>query len=179
LSVLDEHTELVADAEQSGSKTPANGDPPLSPSELGPAPGDPGPAEVPTSGEQAAAPTPSEPPGAHSVGEPPSPSTEAKVWRRWTVVAAALSALLLSILLALADALANLLNVAFGGGSPSAGTFVTIAIVGHSALALASAFLLGVGLANATRRRAAAVAAWVIIPVGIGWFFLWGQLAAG
>jgi hypothetical protein len=57
-------------------------------------------------------------------------------------------------------------------------TFVRIAVFGHGVLAVASGFLFGVGLANAARRRPAVVAALAIIPVGIGWFFLWGRLAA-
>jgi len=104
---------------------------------------------------------------------------EAKTWRRWTIVVAALLAIPVSVLLLAGDALAGVLNAAFGSGPQSAGIFVKIAMIGHGALALGGAFLLGVGLTNAARRRAATLAAWAIIPVGIGWFFLWGRLAAG
>jgi hypothetical protein len=36
-----------------------------------------------------------------------------------------------------------------------------------------------VGLRSPSRRRAAAVTAWMIIPVGLGWLVLIGRLFAG
>jgi len=117
-------------------------------------------------------PTPSEPPPSDT-----KPKPGAKPRARWTVVVAALSALLVSLLLLLGDALAGILNNL--GGPPSAGTYIGIAMVGYGALALASVFLFGLGLANAARRRAATIAAWTIIPVAIGWFILLGRLTAG
>jgi hypothetical protein len=103
--------------------------------------------------------------------------TKAKTWRAWTIVVAALLAGLVSLLLLAGDLLAEVLSN-LGGPAPIA-TFQRIAVFGHAALALASAFLFGLGIANSARRRPAALAAWAIIPVGLGWFFLWGRLAAG
>ena len=45
-------------------------------------------------------------------------------------------------------------------------------------MALASAVLFALGFANSARRRATVVAAWAIIPIGIGWFLLCGRLAS-
>lgn len=98
---------------------------------------------------------------------------------RWAIIVAAVLAILVSLLLVVGDLLANVMNAAFGGGRAPIEMFVWIAVLGHLALALASAFLLGAGLANAARRRRATLLAWVIIPVSIGWFFLMGRLAAG
>jgi hypothetical protein len=93
------HTELVADdAEQGGSRSPANGEP-----------------------------------------SPAKAKTDLKPWRPWTIA---------------------------------------VADLGHGALALLSAVLFAVGMANTARRRPAALAALAIIPVGIGWFSLLGRLAA-
>ena len=89
----------------------------------------------------------------------------------------ALLALVISLLLGVGDLLAGILSN-LGGPAPIE-TFVRIAVIGHGVLAFASAFLFGVGLASAARRRPAVLAAWAIIPLGIGWFFLWGRLAAG
>jgi hypothetical protein len=125
----------------------------------------------PANGEPAAGSASSEPPPANT-----KPTTQVKTWRPWTIVVAGSLAGAVSLLLLVGDLLAGVLSN-LGGPAPSA-TFVRIAVFGHAALALASAFLLGVGFADA-RRRKAAIAAWAIIPVGIGWFFLWGRLAAG
>jgi hypothetical protein len=101
----------------------------------------------------------------------------AKTRRPWTIGVSAVVALLASLLLLLSDGLAGVLNNL--GGSLSAGTWLGVAAAGHGALALASAVPFGVGLANAWRHRAAALSAWAIIPVGVGWFLLCGRLAAG
>ena len=98
-------------------------------------------------------------------------------WRRWTVGVAAFLALLVSLLLLVGDGLAGVLNN-LGGGPPSAGTWLGVAAAGHGTLAVASAVLFGLGFANSARRRAAVLAAWAIIPVGIGWFLLCGRLAS-
>jgi len=98
-------------------------------------------------------------------------------WRSWTISVSALLALLVSLLLMLGDLLASILSN-LGGPQPVA-TFIDIAVAGHAALALSSACLFGVGIANTARRRPAVLAEWAIIPIGIGWFVLWGRLAAG
>lgn len=107
----------------------------------------------------------------------PAKAESGRTWRPWTVVVAGVLALLASLLLLAADGLAGVLNNL--GGAPSAGAWLGVAAGGHGALALASAVLLGAGLASAARRRTAALTAWAIIPVGVGWLFLCGRLAAG
>lgn len=112
-------------------------------------------------------------------GKPPPPKAQsAPELRRWTITVAALVALLFSLLLLVGDALAGVLTN-LGGSPPSAGRWLGASAAGHGALALTSLVLLVLGLANPARRRAAVIAAWAIIPVGVGWFFLCGQLAAG
>ena len=98
-------------------------------------------------------------------------------WRRWTIGVAAFLALLVSLLLLVGDGLAGVINN-LGGGPPSAGTWLGVAAAGHGTLAVASAVLFGLGFANSARRQAAVLAAWAIIPVGIGWFLLCGRLAS-
>lgn len=100
-----------------------------------------------------------------------------EAWRTWTIVVSAMLALLASALLLVADGLADVL--AQWGGPVSAGTWIAAAAIGHVMLAAASVALFVVGLARPSRRRTAVLAAWAIIPVGIGWFLLCGRLAAG
>jgi hypothetical protein len=107
----------------------------------------------------------------------PAKAESAPAWRRWTIGVAALLALCVSLLLLAGDGLAGVLNNL--GGPPSAGTWLGAAAAGHGVLALASVVLLGAGRWRPARRRVAVVAAWAIIPVGIGWFVLCGRLAAG
>jgi hypothetical protein len=102
---------------------------------------------------------------------------QGKAWRPWTVGVSGSLALVASILLLVADGLAGIL--ASWGGPASAGAWITTAAIGHGVLAVASVVLLVVGLARPPRRRAAVLAAWAIIPVGIGWFQLCGRLASG
>jgi hypothetical protein len=115
---------------------------------------------------------------AADAGQPGSAKEQpAPAWRKWTIGVAALLALLVSLLLLVGDGLAGVLNN-LGGAPPSAATWLGVAAAGHGALALASAVLFALGFTNSTRRRAAVVAAWAIIPVGIGWFLLCGRLAS-
>jgi len=111
-------------------------------------------------------------------GEPADAERKQKPWRPWTIAVAAPLALLVSLLLALGDLLAGVLSNLGGEPAPIT-TFVDIAVAGHGVLALTSVFLFGIGIANAARRRPAVVAELAIIPVAIGWFALWGRLAAG
>lgn len=126
-------------------------------------------------------------PGAQSSGEPaesgasaardsPPSAPRPKIWRPWTVALSALVALLFSLLLLVADGLAGVLNNL--GGPQSVYTHVRVAAIGHGVLAVTSAVLLFIGLSKPNRSRPAALAAWTIIPVGIGWFFLSGRIAA-
>lgn len=118
--------------------------------------------------------------GDSAAAKPPARSEPAKPhrtpWRRWTIAVSAPIALLVSLLLLLGDLLASVLSNL--GGPPPRATFIDTAVAGHVALALSSACFFGVGIANAARRRSAVLAEWAIIPIGIGWFLLWGRLAA-
>src|SRR5215470_6117958 len=68
--------------------------------------------------------------------------------------------------------LASLLN---DNAEPQTG-WVYPAVIGHCVLAAASVLALRVGLKSPARRRAAAITAWMIIPVGIGWAALTARL---
>lgn len=57
--------------------------------------------------------------------------------------------------------------------------WVDPAIIGHCVLAAASVLALVTGLRHPSRRRAAAIAAWMIIPVGFGWLVLTTRLLGG
>ena len=86
-------------------------------------------------------------------------------------------ALLASILLLVADGLAGVM-ASWDSPEPGRG-WIKVAAIGHGVLAAVSVALLAAGIARASFRRTAAIAAWAIIPVGVGWFLLCGRLAAG
>jgi hypothetical protein len=98
-------------------------------------------------------------------------------WRPWTIGVPGLVAFLGCILLLVGDGLAGVM-ASWDSPQPCRG-WLQVAAVGHGVLAAASLALLGAGLARASFRRTAAIAAWAIIPVGVGWFLLCGRLAAG
>jgi hypothetical protein len=72
-------------------------------------------------------------------------------------------------------ALASLLN---DNAEPQTG-WVYPAVIGHCVLAAASVLALRVGLRSPSRRRAAVITAWMIIPVGLGWLALTARLLGG
>lgn len=86
-------------------------------------------------------------------------------------------AFLASILLLVADGLAGAM-ASWDSPEPGRG-WIKVAAIGHGGLAAVSVVLLGTGIARASFRRTAAIAAWAIIPAGIGWLLLCGRLAAG
>jgi hypothetical protein len=85
-------------------------------------------------------------------------------------------AFLASILLLVADGFAAIM-ASWDTPQPGRG-WLNVAAVGHGVLAAASVVLFGAGLARASFRRTAVIAAWAIIPVGVGWLVLCGRLAA-
>lgn len=159
LGIASGHTEVVAD----NSKEDGSGQP---------SPGDAASAPTPAQGKP-----PLDPSASHSE-PPPATPTVTKTPGRWAIGVAAVLAFVVSLVLLVGDGLAGVLNN-LGGAKPSAGTWLGIAAAGHGVLAIGSAILLAVGLASARRRRATVLAAWAIIPVGIGWLFLCGRLASG
>jgi hypothetical protein len=67
----------------------------------------------------------------------------------------------------------------FTDSTPPPMGWVYPAIYGHCVLAGASVLALVVGLRYPSRRRAAAITAWLIIPVALGWLVLIANLLGG
>jgi hypothetical protein len=98
-------------------------------------------------------------------------------WRPWTIGVPAALALVASLLLLVADGFAAVMA---GWDTPQPGRgWITVAAIGHVVLAAGSIILLAAGLGRPLWRRPAAIMAWAIIPVGVGWFLLLGRLASG
>jgi hypothetical protein len=82
-----------------------------------------------------------------------------------------------SLLLILADEIGGLMG---SWDSPFRGLgWIKVGIVGHCVLAAASLAVFVTGLRLPSRRRAAVIAAWIIIPIGFGWLLLTGRLVSG
>ncbi len=106
-----------------------------------------------------------------------SPGGRRQPWHRWTICVAAAVALVASILLLVADALAAIMG-SWDSPEPGLG-WIKVAVIGHIALGAGSVILFGAGLRRPSWRPVATILAWAIIPVGIGWFLLCGRLASG
>jgi hypothetical protein len=102
----------------------------------------------------------------------------ARKWRPWTLWLPCVLALLWSGFLILADIFVALASNMTDSAPPREG-WVDPAIIGHFALAGASVLALVTGLRVPARRRAATIAAWLIIPVGFAWFALIPRLLGG
>lgn len=98
-------------------------------------------------------------------------------WRPWSIWLPGTLALAWSGLLIIADGLAGVMG---GWDAPPPGLYrwIRAGVIGHCVLVAASALVLAVGLRFPSRRRAATITAWIIIPVGFGWFLLAGRLAS-
>jgi hypothetical protein len=83
-----------------------------------------------------------------------------------------------SVFLIFADVVAALASNLTDSAPPRQG-WVYPAIIGHCVLAGASVVALVTGLRFPSRRRAAAITAWMIIPVGLGWLVLIPRLLGG
>jgi hypothetical protein len=103
-------------------------------------------------------------------------SEAGKTWPVLSVVIACALAFTVSGLLVIADGLAEVM-ASWDTPSPGIG-WIRVAMVGHCLLAAASVVLFGLGMRRSSRHRSEAIAAWLIIPVALGWFFLGGRLAA-
>ena len=100
-----------------------------------------------------------------------------RTWRPWTIWLPGVLALVWSLLLIVAD---NLEGVMGSWDTPAPGLrWLWAGVAGHCALAVASVLALVAGLSFPSRRRAAVIAAWMIIPVGFGWTLLTGHLISG
>ena len=87
-------------------------------------------------------------------------------------------AFLWSGLLILGDVIVALASLLNDNAEPQTG-WVYPAVIGQCVLAGASVVALLVGLRSPSRRRTAAITAWMIIPVGLGWFLLTARLLGG
>ncbi len=94
-----------------------------------------------------------------------------------SVVLACVLGFAVSGLLVIADGLAGVM-ASWDTPSPGIG-WIRVAMVGHCLLAVASVVLFGLGTRPSSRHRGETIAAWLIIPVALGWFLLAGRLAAG
>lgn len=98
-------------------------------------------------------------------------------WRPWSIWLPGTLALAWSGLLIIADGLAGVMG-SWDTPPPGLDRWVRAGVIGHCVLAGISALVLVAGLRFPSRRRAAAITAWIIIPVGFGWFVLTGRLAS-
>jgi len=76
------------------------------------------------------------------------------------------------------DVVVTLASLLSDNTEPHTG-WVYPALIGHCLLAGASVLALRVGLRSPSRRRVAAITAWMIIPVGLGWLALTARLLGG
>jgi hypothetical protein len=100
-----------------------------------------------------------------------------RTWRPWTICLPCMLALAASGLFLAADGAAAIMG---SWDTPEPGLhWIKIAAIGHSVLAVACVVALCAGI-KPSRRPAAAVTAWLIIPVGFAWLLLVaGRLASG
>ena len=103
----------------------------------------------------------------------------ARKWRPWTVWLPCVLAFLWSLFLIFLETVAVLLSNFTDSGPPPPQGWWYPAVIGHCVLAGASVVALVTGLRFPSRRRAAAITAWMIIPVGLGWFLLTARLLGG
>lgn len=100
-------------------------------------------------------------------------------WRPWTIWLPGVLALAWSVLLIIADGLAAVMGSWGTSDLPALLRWQRAGVIGHSILVATSAVILAVGLRYPSRRHAAAIMAWIIIPVGLGWFLLTSRLGNG
>ena len=98
-------------------------------------------------------------------------------WRSWSIWLPGTLALAWSGLLIIADGLAGVMG-SWDTPPPGLYRWVRTGVIGHCVLVAASALTLAVGLRFSSRRRPAAITAWIIIPVGLGWFLLTGRFSS-
>jgi hypothetical protein len=103
----------------------------------------------------------------------------ARTWRPWTIWLPSVLAFLWSGFLIFAEIVDVLLSNLSDSAPPPPQGWVYPAVIGHCVLAGASVFALVAGLRVPSRRRAAAVTAWMIMLVGLGWLLLTSRLLSG
>ena len=102
----------------------------------------------------------------------------ARIWRPWTIWLPCVMAFFWSGFLIFLDVVFTLASLLNDNAEPQTG-WVYPAVIGQCVLAGASVVALLVGLRSPSRRRAAAITAWMIIPVALGWLVLTGRLLGG
>ena len=102
----------------------------------------------------------------------------ARKWRPWTVWLPCVLAFLWSGFLIISEVFLGLVSNLNDTSPPRLG-WLYPAIIGQAVLAGASVVALVTGLRFPSRRRAAAITAWMISPVGLGWFLLTARLLGG
>jgi hypothetical protein len=100
-----------------------------------------------------------------------------RTWAPWTLWLPCVLAFIWSILLVVADGFAEVMG-SWDTPQPGLG-WVKAGMIGHGVLAVASVLVLVAGLSSPSRRRAAVITAWVIIPAGVGWVLLTRHLIGG
>lgn len=100
-----------------------------------------------------------------------------RTWRPWTIWLPGSLAVAWSGLLIVADGLSGVMG-SWDTPPPGLMRWVRAGVIGHCVLMAVSALVLTAGLRFPAQRRAAALTAWVIIPVGFGWFLLAGRLSS-
>ena len=106
-------------------------------------------------------------------------TTAAQTWRPWTIWLPCVLAFLWSGFLIYGELVVALLSNLTDSGRPPPQGWVDPAIIGHFVLAGVSVLALITGLRVPSRRRAAAITAWMIIPAGLGWLLLTVRLLGG
>ena len=103
----------------------------------------------------------------------------ARTWRPWTLWLPCVLAFLWSGFLIIGEIFVVLVSNLSDSGPPPPAGWIYPAVIGHCVLAVASVLALVTGLRVPSRRRAAAITVWIIIPVGLGWLLLTSRLLGG
>jgi hypothetical protein len=103
-------------------------------------------------------------------------TTTARTWHPWTIWLPCVLAFLWSGFLIFGEVFVVLVSNLADSGPPPPEGWIYPAVMGHCILAGASVLALVTGLRHPSRRRAAAITAWMIIPVGLAWAVLTSRL---
>jgi hypothetical protein len=104
-------------------------------------------------------------------------SRAGRPWRPWTIWLPSALAVAWSGLLGLGTVYAVAINAAWG--QPFDDRWIVVEAAGQGVLAAVAVALLVTGATRPRRRRAAVIAAWMIIPVAFGWLLLTARLNGG
>ena len=97
-------------------------------------------------------------------------------WRPWTIWLPCALAFAWSGLLVVADGYATVMG-SWDTSAPGLG-WLGVGAAGQGVLAAVDVGILVAGVKWPRRRRAAVIAAWMLIPVGFAWFILTGRLSS-